>query len=172
MSSLLGPIFAASKFNQQQTNDPVGIRLSALYQERVGDFEGATNLLLKVCDIVESKYEISESTEDLMMYAQAKADIARTYLGLKDFESAIENATMALDLSEELDLKKCRLSAHLTAGLAYYFSKQIDESLEMFKVALTESDENPDVVALLAQVLWAKGGEDEREIAMQQLLGR
>jgi len=43
------------------------------------------------------------------------------------------------------------------------------EALAMFKVALEESSENPDVITLLAQVLWAKGGDDEREVAREQL---
>lgn len=106
----------------------------------------------------------------MIRYAQAKADIARARLGLKEYEAAIENASLALDLSEEVEaFESCRLSAHLTAGLANYYLGAMDESLEMFKAALNESSENPDVVCLLAQVLWAKGGEEERDVAREQL---
>ncbi|KAF3942153.1 hypothetical protein ABW19_dt0207265 [Dactylella cylindrospora] len=171
LTSLLNPMFASNKLIQQREKDPIALRLAALFEERAGDFEGATAKLTQVCDIVEARYEETEANEDLIMFSQAKADLARSYLGLKDFENAIENANLALDLSDGMELTKCRLSAHLTAGLAYYFTGQMDESLDMFKVALTESDENPDVVALLSQVLWAKGGDEERDVAMQQLMG-
>lgn len=89
---------------------------------------------------------------------------------MKEYEAAVENANLALDLSGDVGaLENCRLSAHLTAGLANYYLGAMDESLEMFKTALNESSENPDVVCLLAQVLWAKGGEDERDVAREQL---
>ena len=40
----------------------------------------------------------------------------------------------------------------------------------MFRTSLTESAGNPDVVCLLAQVLWAKGSSNERDVAREQLL--
>jgi len=123
-----------------------------------------------VCSIYEERYEGTEADDDLITFARSKADLARMHLGLRQYSEAIESATMALDLSGEMEeLQACRLSAHLTAGLAYYYSQQMDESLEMFKAALTESEENPDVVCLLSQVLWAKGGEEERDVARDQL---
>ncbi|KAF3910944.1 hypothetical protein ABW20_dc0110431 [Dactylellina cionopaga] len=172
LTSLLSPMFAASQLVQQRSSDPMALRLAALYEERAGDFEGAVAKLCLVCDILEARYEESEANEDLVMYAQATADRARCYLGLKDYENAIESAELSVNLSQDLEvLPKSRLSAHLTAGLAYYFLNRIDESLEMFRLALTESGEDPDVVVVLAQVLWAKGGEEERDVAMQQLMG-
>jgi superkiller protein 3 len=40
----------------------------------------------------------------------------------------------------------------------------------MFQAALQESQEEPDVVCMLAQVLWAKGGQQEKDAARSQLL--
>ncbi|KAJ6261829.1 hypothetical protein Dda_2628 [Drechslerella dactyloides] len=171
LTSLLSPMFASHQLIRQRTADPMSLRLAGLFEERAGDFEGAVAKLNQVCDILEARYEESEASEDLVMYAQATADRARCYLGLKDYQSAIDSATLSFDLSQDVEARKSRLSAHLTAGLAYYFTKQIDESLEMFRIALTESGEDPDVVALLAQVLWAKGGEAERGVALEQLMG-
>ncbi|EPS42388.1 hypothetical protein H072_3606 [Dactylellina haptotyla CBS 200.50] len=171
LASLLNPMFAAHQLIQQKSGDAISLRLTALYEERAGDFAGAVAKLCVVCDILEARYEESEATDDLIMYAQAMADRARCYLGMKDYENAIESATTSVDLSQDLEVEKSRLSAHLTAGLAHYFLGQVDESLEMFKIALVESGEDPDVVVVLAQVLWAKGGEEERDVAMQQLMG-
>lgn len=169
-SSLLGPIFALQKLEQQISSEPVALRLSALFSERVSDFIPAAIRLEVVCNAVEQRYEDTESEEDQIRYAQANADLARARLGLEEYETAVENANLALDLSGDMQaLEKCRLSAHLTAGLANYYLGEMDESLEMFKAALNESAENPDVVCLLAQVLWAKGGEEERDVAREQL---
>lgn len=169
--SLLSPMFALRKLQQQTKNDIVVLRLAALYEERFGTYDSASEKLEIVCSQVEQRYEESEDEKDLAMFAEAKADLARAYLGEKNYELATENASTALDLSEDLEeLKACRLSAHLTNGLAYYFSNDMDQSLDMFKSALTESSENPDVVALLSQVLWMKGGDEEREVARQQLI--
>lgn len=168
--SVLTPIFALQKLEAQLSNTPTILHLSALFDERVADFASAESKLTRVCDIYEEQYEKSESDEDLLRFAQSKADLARMQLGLQSYEAAIENASLALDLSGDLhSLESCRLSAHLTAGLAHYYTRNMDESLEMFKAALTESSENPDVVCLLSQVLWAKGGEQEREVAREQL---
>lgn len=170
-SSILSPIFALQKLEQQISPEPISLRLNALFSERAGDFIPAATKLETVCNIVEQRYEDTESEEDLIQYAQANADLARARLGLKEYETAVEKANLALDLSGEVDsLKKCRLSAHLTAGLANYYLGAMDESLEMFEAALNESAENPDVVCLLAQVLWAKGGNEEREVARERLL--
>lgn len=169
-SSLLGPIFALQKLEQQIPSEPIALRLSALFSERAGDFISAATRLEVVCNAVEQRYEDTESEEDLIKYAQANADLARARLGLKEYEAAIENANLALDLSGDMQaLENCRLSAHLTAGLANYYLGAMNESLEMFKAALNESAENPDVVCLLAQVLWAKGGDEERDVAREQL---
>ncbi|KAL7276275.1 Superkiller protein 3 [Rhizina undulata] len=169
-ASLLRPVFALQKLNQQLAQDPISIHLGALFDERIRSLEPAAASLEILCEKLEQRYEETESGEDLMKYAQAKADLARSQLGLKDYSTAIENATLALDLSSDIEkLTSCRLSAHLTAGLSYYYQNKMDESLEMFKDALSESEESPDVICLLAQVLWAKGGEEEKDVAREQL---
>lgn len=151
-------------------NQPALLHLNALLHERIGAFDKATVCLSTVCQIYEQRYEESGADEDLAHYVQSKADLARINLGQKEYNEAIENASMALDLSTDIEqLQFCRLSAHLTCGLAHYYAKQMGEALEMFKVALEESSENPDVITLLAQVLWAKGGDNEREVAREQL---
>ncbi|KAF8464080.1 hypothetical protein BDZ91DRAFT_730696 [Kalaharituber pfeilii] len=169
-TSLIGPIFALHKLKQQLSDQPTLLHLGALLQERIGEFDKASKNLYVVCDTFEAQYQETEKEEDLIRYAQSKADLARLQLGLREYDEAIEHASMALDLSTDIEqLRFSRLSAHLTSGLAHYFSGNMNESLEMFKVALEESAENPDVVVLLAQVLWAKGGEEEKEVAREQL---
>jgi superkiller protein 3 len=40
----------------------------------------------------------------------------------------------------------------------------------MFRAALVESSNDPDVVCALVRVLWAQGGEEEKNVAREQLL--
>ncbi|KAK5181268.1 Superkiller protein 3, partial [Cryomyces antarcticus] len=93
------------------------------------------------------------------------------------YSSATENAETALDLSSDMEAsgldfaahRKLRLSAHLTAGLANYYQGATDPAIQMFRTALDESNNAADVVCLLAQVLWAKGGQVEKGVARDQL---
>ena len=174
---VLQPLFALQQLRSQTTSDVVFLHLSSLLSERVADTDEAINALTTVCDTVEAEYEISESPTSLTHYAQAKADLARVQLAALDFKQAAENAEIALDLSADEDSgkpdpvarRKYRLSAHLTAGLAYHYSREIDLAITMFRSAVEETDSNPDTICVLAQVLWAKGGEVERTVASEQL---
>ncbi|MCJ1399353.1 Superkiller protein 3 [Xylographa trunciseda] len=174
---VLQPLFALHQLKSQITAEYISEHLQALLCERVGASTEATESLSVVCSKMEEEYESSESPLSLARFAQAKADLARAALAAQDFNAAIENAETALDLSADLDSSaqafndrhRYRLSAHLTAGLAYYYTGSMDKAITVFRTALEETDGNPDVVCILAQVLWAKGGTEERDVAREQL---
>ena len=174
---VLQPLFALQQLKSQITSDVIFLHLSSLLTERVGDCAEAMNALTTVCNTVEAEYEISESPTSLAHFAQAKADLARVQLASLDFKQAAENAEIALDLSSDESSgnpdpaarQKYRLSAHLTAGLAYNYSNEADQAISMFRTALEETDSNPDIICVLAQILWAKRGEVERTVAREQL---
>ena len=172
-ASLLQPLFALHQLRSQVPSDLAFQHLSSLFAERIGDFGDAAATLELVASKLEAEYETSESAVLLKRFAQVKADLARAQLAERNFEAAAENAETALNLSDE-DVKdgarqKVRLSAHMTAGLAYYYQGMMDQAISMFRSALEETQGNPDIVCLLAQVLWAKGGDDERSVAREQL---
>lgn len=177
ISELIQPLFALHQLTCQDPSDLPFVHLSALLAERIGEFSDAESSLQMVCSGVEAEYEVSESASALSRFAQANADVARVHLARYEFEEAAEKAETALTLSGEEDAeefdpeanRKLRLSAHLTAGLAHYYLKSMDRAIDMFRDALQEADSAPEVVCLLAQVLWAKGGEEERSVARQQL---
>ncbi|KAL9096396.1 MAG: hypothetical protein Q9165_001393 [Trypethelium subeluteriae] len=177
IASLIQPLFA---LQQLEVQSPVNLpykHLAALYLERVGHYTAAIDALSSVCSIAEMEYEDSESPKAVARYSQAKADLARNQLATRDFRSAAENAETALDLSSEAEhsavapegLRKLRLSAHLTAGLANHYNGDADQAIQMFRSALEESHSAADVVCALAEVLWAKGGENEKNVAREQL---
>ncbi|KAJ5918059.1 hypothetical protein N7454_010434 [Penicillium verhagenii] len=180
VSQLIQPFFALHQLCIQDPFDLPFMHISALLAERMGETADAESSLEIVCTGMEAEYEESESLKSLSNFAQANADFARVLLARHEYEQAADKAETALSLSGEEDAggfdpetrTKLRLSAHLTAGLAYYFTQSMDRAIDMFRDALIEASNTPnvpDVVCLLVQVLWAKGGKEEKEVARQQL---
>jgi superkiller protein 3 len=141
-----------------------------LLLERDHQLSSALEKLDHLAEILEQQYEESEDEEILRQFCTVKSDIGRVSLGLGDFESAIENSSTALDLSQKIDgLEKPRLSSQITVGLGYYFLGQLEDAIEVFQTVLAESNEDVDVMLLVARSLWAVGGDKEREIAIDQI---
>jgi superkiller protein 3 len=178
VSELMQPFFALHQLCIQAPSDLPFVHLSALLAERMGETLDAESSLQIVCQGMEDEFEKTESPASLLKYAQANADMARILLARQSYDEAAEKAELALTLSGEEDAerfdpeacKKLRLSAHLTAGLAFYNMKSMDKAIDMFRDALEEADQAPDIVCLLAQVLWAKEGDENRSVAREQLL--
>ncbi|EFR02874.1 superkiller protein 3 [Nannizzia gypsea CBS 118893] len=176
-AQLLQPLFGLHQLRYVEPSELFHYHLSSLFAERTGDLEDAISDLEIVCSGAEAEYESTESTNSLLKYAQASADLARIQLGRLEYEKSADSAEIAINLSSEEGIRECheglyqiiRLSAHLTAGLAFYYLGRMDESIEMFRSAIQEADSSPDVTCLLAQVLWAKGGDEERLVAREQL---
>ncbi|KAF2846053.1 protein prenylyltransferase [Plenodomus tracheiphilus IPT5] len=181
ISNLIQPLFALQQLNLQAPYDIPHKHLAALFLERVGNHDAAVTALQSVTATVEEEYEKSESLLSLARVAQVKTDLARNLLATNAIPVAAEEAETALDLLSELDddtnqsaltkeqLAKVKLSARLTAGLAHYFSGALDAAIPYFRTALEATGSNPDIICLLAEVLWAKGGKDEKQVARDQL---
>jgi superkiller protein 3 len=173
--NLIQPLFALQQLHALAPNDDAFNHLGALHNERTEAHVPSMQTLDALCKKLEAEFEDTESPAVLAQFAQAKADIARNQLAAHHYASATESAQTALDLTSEDEgmaaenRRKLRLSARLTLGLASYYRQDMDAALAAFKAALEESNAAPDVVCLLAEVLWAKGGEDERSVAREQL---
>ncbi|OIW26736.1 TPR-like protein [Coniochaeta ligniaria NRRL 30616] len=179
ITSLIHPVLALT---QLQALNPQALsygHLCALFQERTHDNARAISTLEKICATVEAEYEATELQEAAKRFALAKTDLARSYLSSGSYDKAIEAGEVALSLSSDEseneltpeERRKARLSANLTVGLAHCFSGDVSEAVAFFETALRESDGNPDAVCVLAQVLWAAGGEKEREKARELFFG-
>ncbi|KAF2730460.1 TPR-like protein [Polyplosphaeria fusca] len=183
ITHLIQPLFALHQLSFQTPFDIPHKHLAALFLERVGNNEAAIKGLTSICESAEQEYETSESNAALSRFAMAKTDLARNLLATHEYESAVSEAETALDLmanddeSEaimpEQQLAKTKLSARLTAGLAHYYLDDLDAAIPYFRTSLTETQTNesinPDVICTLAEVLWAKGGTQEKDIAREQL---
>ena len=144
--------------------------MMSLLLERDRQLESALEILDRLSEILEQQYEESEDPDILQKFCIVKSDIGRVSLGLGEFEAAVENSSTALDLSQDLDgLEKARLSSQITVGLGHYFLDQLEDAIDVFQTVLAESDEDVDVILLVARVLWATGGDQERQIAIQQI---
>ena len=173
-TNLIQPLLALHQLRCQGSTDLAFQQLLSLFAERVGDSETAVTQISALCSKLEVEYESSESSITLVHFAQAKADLARAHLAVGDFSVAAANAETALDLSADECMQntarnKVRLSGHLTAGLAYFYQNSMDLAIEMFRCALQDTQGDPDIVCLLAQVLWAKGHQREQDVAREQL---
>ena len=173
-TNLIQPLLALHQLRCQGSTDLAFQQLLSLFAERVGDSEIAVTQISALCSKLEVEYESSESSITLVHFAQAKADLARAHLAVGDFSAAAANAETALDLSADECMQntarnKVRLSGHLTAGLAYFYQNSMDLAIEMFRCALQDTQGDPDIVCLLAQVLWAKGHQREQDVAREQL---
>lgn len=174
LANLLQPLLAVRHLRQQASSDIAFQHLLALLAERVGDHETAMQELSELCSKLEVDFESSGSPITIFHFAQAKSDLSRAQLAEGELDAAIDNAQTALDLTGEEGIErgacqKIRLSAHSTAGLACFYQSSTDQAINMFRSALQESQGNPDIVCLLAQILWAKGGEEEQNVAREQL---
>jgi superkiller protein 3 len=177
LSVLVQPLLALNQIRSMAPDDLMYQHLLTLFLERINNVPLAVETLSGICTVVEADYEITESPASLSKFALAKADLARSHLAAGSYSDAIESAETALqlsaeDASNELTAEarqKCRLSAHLTVGLAHYYDNDAQAALEYFQSALEESNGNPDAVCLLAQVHWAIGTKDSRAKAQDYL---
>ncbi|KAF2500718.1 TPR-like protein [Lophium mytilinum] len=177
ITNLIQPLFALHQLAFQRPDDVPYRHLASLFMERVGNHDAASEALTSLCATAEQEYEESEAPASLSRYAHAKTDLARNKLAAHNYSEAVEDAETALDLTSDADscsmtpevLRKTRLSARLTSGLGHFYLNDMDSSLAAFRTALEESHSSPDVVCLVAEVLWAKGGEEEKSVAREQL---
>lgn len=177
MTSLIQAIFALGQLQGLRPQNHALGHLRALLQERSFEHRSSAGVLEVMCSVLEADYEVTESAQSLKRFALAKTDLARAYLAIGSYDQAVDCGETALQLSSDEsdneltaeERKKARLSAHLTVGLAHFHQNNPNEAVAYFDSALQESDNNPDAVCLLAQVLWATGSESSRDKARSSL---
>ncbi|KAK9459131.1 uncharacterized protein V1516DRAFT_656046 [Lipomyces oligophaga] len=169
MSHIEVPIYALEKVLNLLPEFVPAMELQALLLERQGNGPPGIELLNKVCTILERKYEENEAVEDLKSFVEVKAQLARLYSAGGNYEACLQNSLTAIDLSEdEPIIVTGRMSAVLTAGLAYAHMNDYMNALKMFQLAYNVSARDPDIVVLLSQVLYSLGNE-ERDQASDEL---
>lgn len=167
--------FAIQSFLKCRPTDEVGLKLALLLSERCHTYQLAIQAGQRLCEILESKYETTESETVLVDYAKAKTQLARVYLGLGQYAEAIDNAQVTLDvLAEEEntgDVKEAILSSRIVIGLSFFFNGQFKEAMDEIKIVLETHGHSQRIVTLVAQVLNAYGTPETKQAALDQLFG-
>jgi superkiller protein 3 len=179
-SILHAPAFALKRFCEQRPQDATALHLYALIAERLGQYDLALGQLTKAVSVLEAAYEVSEDVEVEAKFAIAQSNLGRLRLASGEYQLAVEAFAGTLGLIDAADdsvqSRRVRVHAKFGSGLAHYWLGELDESLSMFQAALDELETKPmgrmkdQVSVLLAQALWAMGGEEEKDAAKNTLL--
>lgn len=167
--------FAIQNFLKFQPEDEEGLKLALLLSERCHTYETSIKVGRILCDLLERKYEKTERAEVLLEFAKAKTLLARVYLGMEDYENAIDCAQFTVDCLAEEDITEevteALLSSRIVIGLSFFFNGQFNEALEELQVILAEHYLSHRVITLVAQVLYAHNTPDTKQAALDQLFG-
>ncbi|GAB5589005.1 Superkiller protein 3 [Umbelopsis nana] len=170
---LVSPAFALLKLTEQNPDNPAALNLYGLILERLQQFAQAAEAYAGAILALEECMERDETQADVCQkrITMVHANLGRALCGNHDFEGAISSYSIAIGSLQDTSAK---LYCELGAGVAYYFNQQLDEALAMFEQALTDAETESEelrqnVSVLLSQVLWALGGEEQRDLAQQEL---
>jgi superkiller protein 3 len=183
--TLSAPHFALSRYLACAPTDDTALHLHALFSERMGLLEEAEDSLISATSVLEQLYEKEETEVVERRYVIASLSLGRVRLARGDGAGAVaahESALSLLQRSEDAPSTRLRVRGLLCAGLAHFFSGDLERSLETFQEAqesldaaaeagvAVKSELRAQLALLLAQVLWSLGGEEQREEAKSQLL--
>ncbi|RKP31730.1 TPR-like protein [Metschnikowia bicuspidata] len=178
---------AMRRFLDVRPNDVVGLQLAAVLSERCYTHELSLKVCKRLCRVLEDAYEDglqntwdtldmpqhASITAAVVALALAKAQLARVLLGCEQYEDAVENAQLAIDLlADELssaDTAKALLSARIVIGLAFFFNGQYSDALSEFQNILDEHSLSHRAVTLIAQVLYAIDSPGSKQAAVDHL---
>ncbi|CAG8499538.1 2849_t:CDS:10 [Ambispora leptoticha] len=182
---LHSPSFALQKLIELNPDDATALNLLGLILERLEQPMTASEAFIHAIRSLENSLQ-NQKTENIAIFtknlASAQANLARVLCAIGDFSGSINAYLTALELigeefeGEDKDNTSLRIYSQLGAGLAYYFDNQLESSLSMFEMALNGTEEGSgveeirkDVTVLLSQVLWALQGEQQRNLAQEEL---
>ena len=175
------------RFLDVRPNDVVGLQLAAVLSERCYTHELSLKVCKRLCRVLEDAYEDGlQNTRDtldmpqqapitaaVVALALAKAQLARVLLGCEQYEDAVENAQLAIDLlaaeMPSADTVKALLSARIVIGLAFFFNGQYSDALSEFQNILDEHSLSHRAVTLIAQVLYAIDSPGSKQAAVDHL---
>ncbi|KAJ2851005.1 Superkiller protein 3 [Coemansia brasiliensis] len=164
----------------------LGIYAARRFVARSTDSGGVGSYLLGMLLEQNSEYECAvEAYSQALMHVSANDErrwtmltsLARAQCSAEEFAAAVDTYAQAAALLEDnqWDIPTTQWFGFLLGrSLSLFFAQQLEESLGMFEqvLALTESmpEQRPSVGVMLAQVLWALGSDEHRQLARQHLV--
>lgn len=166
--------FAMMNYLKFSPEDETGLKVALIIAERCKNYDAGVTIGEKLCSVLEAKYEKSESQVALSDYTKAKTQLSRVYLGLSEYEKALENAQVVLDILEDGDEvtqehKTSILSSRVSIGLSFFLNDQFDEALEQLQLILADHNDSARLITLTAQILNAFGTGETKQAALDQL---
>lgn len=161
------------QYLKKSPNDTFAIQCAILTLERLHNFSVAGTLSDRLASILENRFEKSQNEAELFNFAIIESQFARVKLGLKDYESAIEKADLALGILAEHETSvanKAVISNHVVLGLSYFYLDDFDRALDNFKVLLEKSNSSKHLVILISRILYNVNTDETKEIALQELV--
>ncbi|KAK6199228.1 uncharacterized protein RJT21DRAFT_121530 [Scheffersomyces amazonensis] len=147
------------------------LQIAVNIAERCRNFTSALEMSNRLCDLLANKYDSSESEDVLMQFARAKSQEGRLYMGLQQYNEAINSAQFALELvgNESPDISDLVVSCRITIGLSKFFQHEFGAALDQLRLILQEHHESQQLVTLVAQILYANGTDESKQAAIDQL---
>ncbi|RIA96123.1 hypothetical protein C1645_815807 [Glomus cerebriforme] len=190
-TSLLSPTFALLKLTEQKPDDAASLNLLGLFYEWLNQpdkaanaFKGAILVLEKLIHRDRQIDQVSDNSSSRKL-AYVQGNLGRVLCAINDFSGSISAYNTALSLIDQDNsdaITIFKIYTILGVGMAYYFDDKLEDSLHMFEIALSETDRaeqtnigndinevRKDAIVLLSQVLWALGGEEQRNLAKEEL---
>ncbi|AMD22461.1 HHL309Cp [Eremothecium sinecaudum] len=165
--------YSLEQYLKKSPEDILAIQYAILTFERLRNYDTVSRLTDEISGILEKRFETTQNEQELFNYGIIKAHVARTQLGLSNYEAAIENANISLGILEEKDIteiEKTFISNHVVLGLSHCFTGNLDQALEHFKVLLATCGEQHEIVLLISKLLHNMHTSEASNIAFQELV--
>lgn len=173
VEELTAAAYGLDEYFKKVPDDPFALQCALIILERLHVYRSAHKVASRLVQYLESRFEYSQETSELFNFAVIKAQLARIQLGLGNYESAIEDASLSQSILvhslPDKTASSCT-SNHIVLGLAHFFSNDFDQTLVHLEELLKRSKSMRPLVILAAKVLYTVGSEDAKEIAFQELM--
>ncbi|ABN65293.2 antiviral protein [Scheffersomyces stipitis CBS 6054] len=154
-------------------DDVFALEAAATIAERCKSYDVAVTVGERLCTILEAKYEETEDEQTLVKYASSKSQLARLYLGMLEYQKALDCAENAIELigdsTEDAELSKIELSSRIVLGLSWFFNDEFELALKELRSILSDHGNTRSIAILVAQILYAYGSEETKSAALDQL---
>ena len=181
------PQYLTTRYLAQLPKFPTALHLHGLLSERLDLKKEAIESLEKALHDLEAEYEDTESAIVERQYVITNISLGRVRLSLADYEGSRTALDTALSLLqpqteyEDIIIAELRVQCLQSKALACYFVNDVENSLQCFDDARNTTIMSGSTssrlsrlkdhgILLLAGVLYALGGEEQRAEAERQLL--
>ncbi|KAF9267372.1 superkiller protein 3 SKI3 [Marasmius fiardii PR-910] len=178
--SLIPAFFVLDRYCKAHPDDASAFHLFGLVCESIHQPDLAVKWIAKAIALLEEAYEETEDSKVERQFSIAHCNNGRVKLTLRDYDGALDSFESALGLLPEDDQEDeiilLRAHCQFGSGIAHFRQRSLEEALSSFESALevvnTRNIPNVrgEITVLLAQVLWAIGTEDTKELAKTKLL--